>query len=137
MGTSAQFAKITADLLARKGEARPSDALTLVTSSTTSHEPDRLFNATPTPSNSECSTETIRFSADFTSPTARLSYRVSLKLTKSEFEKLGIVAVKRGINKQRILRLALDLYLEKLRKDYRSDCQCVSANTDRCCDKSD
>lgn len=137
MGTSAQFAKVTAGLLARKGEARPSDALTLVTSFTAPREAERLFTATRAQSKSQCSTETIRFSTGFTTPTARLSHRVSLKLTKSEFEKLGIVAVKRGINKQRFLRLALDSYLEKLRKDYRSDCQCISANTDRCCDKSD
>lgn len=134
---SGQFAKITPDLLARKGEARPSDALALVKSFATRHEPERLFNATTTPSKSECLTETSGFSADFTPPTARQSHHVSLKLTQSEFEKLGIVAVKRGINKQRLLRLALDFYLEKLRKDYRSDCQCVSAKTDRCCDKSD
>ena len=137
MSTSVQFAKITADLLARKGEARPLDALALAKSFAPRHEPERLFKATTTPSKSECLTETSAFSADFTPTTARQSHRVSLKLTQSEFEKLGIVAVKRGINKPRLLRLALDFYLEKLRKDYRSDCQCVSTNADRCCNKSD
>ena len=128
---------MTAGLLARKGEARPSDALALVKPLGTRHETEHLFNATTTQSKSACLTETRTFSADFKPPTARQSHRVSLILTQSEFEKLGIVAVKQSINRQQFLRLALDSYLEKLREDYRSDCHCVSANTDRCCDQSD
>jgi hypothetical protein len=53
-------------------------------------------------------------------------HRLSIALSAQEFEKLGIVAVKKSVSRQLLLRLAIDLYLEKLRSEYRADCACVA-----------
>jgi hypothetical protein len=127
------FAPMTAELLARKGEARPVGASPLV-EYTVRREP-RPMASPASPTRTERPANGSAFVADVV-PSAH-SHRISLTLTKSEFERLGIAAVKKGVNRQRLFRMAIDHYLEKLGNDYRADCQCMSADGDCCNAKLD
>ena len=53
-------------------------------------------------------------------------HRMSLGLTQEEHERLGIVAVKKGLTRHQLMRDALDHYFEKLASDYRAECACIA-----------
>ena len=127
------FAPMTAELLARKGEARPVGASPLVEYAVR-REP-RPVAPPASPARTERPVNGGAFLADV-APSAH-AHRISLTLTKSEFERLGIAAVKKGVNRQRLFRMAIDHYLEKLGNDYRANCQCMSADGDCCNAKLD
>src|SRR5258708_35045121 len=112
------FAPMTAALLARKGEARPLDSAGLARTSAARLEPQPSFAiSTDTPKSGVATRADVVFAPAEPSSAGR-SHRISLTLSEAEFEKLGIVAVKKIINRQRLLRLALDFYLEKLADEY-------------------
>jgi hypothetical protein len=53
-------------------------------------------------------------------------HRLSLPLTAQEHERLGIVAVKRGMTRHQLMRHALDDYFARLAREYRNNCACLS-----------
>jgi hypothetical protein len=53
-------------------------------------------------------------------------HRMSLGLTQEEHERLGIVAVKRGLTRHQLMREALDCYFDKLAADYKAECACIA-----------
>ena len=53
-------------------------------------------------------------------------HRMSLGLTQEEHERLGIVAVKKGLTRHQLMRDALDHYFEKLASDYKAECACIA-----------
>jgi hypothetical protein len=53
-------------------------------------------------------------------------HRMSLGLTQEEHERLGIVAVKRGLTRHQLMREALDYYFDKLASDYKAECACIA-----------
>ena len=53
-------------------------------------------------------------------------HRISLALSQQEHEKLGIVAVKKGLTRHQLMRDALDHYFEKLASEYQSECACIA-----------
>lgn len=120
---------MTGRLLARKGEARPAGS---AISGLAMERRDVVLNrdsTTLSPRVHEAS-ELNHFSAP--SPTTqRKRHAISLSVTDGEFEKLGLVAVKKRMNRQQLLRLAVDHYLRELDQEYRSECRCISA--DACC----
>jgi hypothetical protein len=54
-------------------------------------------------------------------------HRLSLPLTQQEHERLGIVAVKRGMTRHQLMRHALDDYFARLAREYANACACLSA----------
>jgi hypothetical protein len=48
-----------------------------------------------------------------------------LTLSALEFEKLGIVAVKKGVTRNQVLKCALDSHLERLKREY-GGCGCMA-----------
>ncbi len=54
-------------------------------------------------------------------------HRISLALSPQEHERLGIVAVKKGLSRHQLMRDALDFYFEKLASEYKSECACIAA----------
>ena len=150
--SAGKFAAITASLLARKGAAQPSAVAEfpktpILWSSTGRHNERRVDWAAPEPRHPEpqrpepvrleprpepTSSHQLRFSdadagvADLASHGEK-RHRISLALTAIEHEKLGIVAVKRGVTRHQLMRDALDCYFEKLAVDYRSHCACIAA----------
>jgi hypothetical protein len=128
------FAPMTAALLARKGETRPLDG---ARTSVARREPQPYFAiSTDAPKPGTAPRADVIF-APAKPSTAVRSHRISLTLSEAEFETLGIVSVKKAINRQRLLRLAVDSYLAKLADQYRSDCHCISENTNCCGGKAD
>lgn len=51
--------------------------------------------------------------------------RCSIKLSHEEYERLGIIAVKKDLSRQQVLRQAIDNYLEAASKEFRSQCGCL------------
>jgi hypothetical protein len=51
--------------------------------------------------------------------------RCSIKLTHEEYERLGIIAVKKDMSRQQVLRKAIENYLEAARKEFQSQCGCL------------
>ena len=143
---------MTAHLLARKGEAFPVDQLAAMNMDrrdvvrevqTPSPAPiqsvDRreavreILTPKPAPVVTQ-DTAKEKFSAASAAPRRRHS--IALSVTDSEFEKLGLAAVKKRVNRQQLLRQAVDLYLDKLEQEYRSGCHCLSPSA-QCCRGSD
>ncbi len=54
-----------------------------------------------------------------------------LTVSALEYEKLGIAAVKQGVSRHHILRVALDTHLERLRREY-GGCGCMAAGGPLC-----
>ena len=131
------FAPMTADILWRKGEARPLDSATRADSMVARREPQPFFNASNAASKPERLAPSNGLLASGETSTAGRSHRIALSLTESEFKKLGIAAVKKGINRQELFRQAVDFYLEQLAKEYRSDCSCISTRAECCGGKAD
>ena len=48
-----------------------------------------------------------------------------IALSSSDYEKLGIAAVKKGVTRQQILRMALDAHLGRLKREY-GGCGCMA-----------
>jgi len=172
MSAASRFAPMTADLLARKGEARPFNLLSTdkgaidrrdvvrefdasmlalplksaveASPSTRPEKPSAMNGVSIGPNESPRANGAARpasepgalLDAGFSAgklPAAR-RHSISLSVTDNEFERLGLIAVKKRVNKQQLLRLAIDHYLDKLAAEYRSACQCISAGP--CCSGS-
>jgi hypothetical protein len=52
--------------------------------------------------------------------------RLMVSLTPEEYETLGIIAVKQGVTRHQLLRMALDDYLEELVEECGRSCECIS-----------
>lgn len=146
--SSRRFAAITASLLARKGEAAPSIV-------PEAPRAPILWSNDPrvTPTEPRVSLVTKSERADM-SPVHDLRehieqemaqapemfsdrrplffdhgekrHRISLALSQEEHERLGIVAVKKGLTRHQLMRDALDHYFEKLAGEYKSECACIA-----------
>jgi hypothetical protein len=146
-----KFASITADLLARKGDASPS-GLVRPSKATLAWDAQRIvpemvsfspMHAALAQSVSRAPAEakvpahedehdsdtvpSVSF-ADHVPATADKRHRISLALTTDEHERLGIVAIKRGLTRHQLMRHALDDYFQKLASEYRTQCACVSGS---------
>jgi hypothetical protein len=112
---SAKFASITPDLVVRKGDARPwpqtSPAVHAPRMIVTGEDVDPL--------------ETDEIAA---APAAQDGIRrCSFRLTPCEYERLGIIAVKRNTSRQQILRQAIEEYLAAIELEYGGNCTCLGA----------
>jgi hypothetical protein len=54
------------------------------------------------------------------------SKRVMLRLSPAEYERLGIIGVKREMTRQQLLRQAIDHYLAAAKTEYQAACGCLS-----------
>ena len=101
-----RFAPMTADLLARKGEAGPS---AMALKPALAWLQDRLETAPPA-----------------TPPPAEKPHRIMVALSALEYETLGIAAVKKNTTRHLIAREALDFYFSQLAHEFHDQCRCVS-----------
>jgi len=108
-----RFAPITSSLLARKGDATPSAA-----------KPSLFWTraAAPPPPATEVSRPD---SLPPVPPDPAKPHRMMVTLSAGEFEKLGIAAVKKGVTRHQIVRTALDVHLERLKREY-GGCGCMA-----------
>ncbi|HKD21076.1 MAG TPA: hypothetical protein VKB71_03635 [Rhizomicrobium sp.] len=54
------------------------------------------------------------------------SKRCTLRLSSAEYERLGIIGVKREMTRQQILRHAIDTYLDQAKNEYQASCGCLA-----------
>jgi len=54
-------------------------------------------------------------------------HRMVVTLSASDFEKLGIAAVKKNVTRHQIVRTALELHLERLKREF-CDCGCLAVD---------
>jgi hypothetical protein len=54
------------------------------------------------------------------------SKRCTLRLSAAEYERLGIIGVKREMTRQQILRHAIDTYLDQAKNEYQDNCGCLA-----------
>ncbi len=108
-----RFAPVTSELLARKGDATPS-ALTVKPSLLWARPP-----VAPPPA-------AIPVQAPVPAPPPETAkpHKMMVALNAAEYEKLGIAAVKKGVTRHQIVRTALDLHLERLKREY-GGCGCM------------
>lgn len=117
---NAKFASITPDLVVRKGEARPWPQYESAVRS-----PPLAIRDDEDPLEADIVSE----------PQAAAAQdgirRCTLRLTPCEYERLGIVAVKRNTSRQQILRLAVEEYLAAIETEYGRDCGCLGGRSCR------
>ncbi len=139
---SARFASLTAGLLVRKGEARPSSVLAPMMATPMPsfmapvHSLGHVHEAearTPEPVlEPEIVREPRRVTASggpppggTTPPDCAKPRRLMVTLTPAEHETLGLMAVKKNSTRHQLLRNALDEYMALLSDEYGGDCQCI------------
>jgi hypothetical protein len=116
--SQAKFTPITSRLLARKGDAVPS-AIAVTPSGFWKRA------AVPPPCGQASAGEAGQAALPPVPPQTVKPHRMSVLLTASEYEKLGIAAVKKGVTRHQLVRTALDLHLERLQQEYAS-CACMA-----------
>ena len=113
--SSAKFASITSSLLARKGEARPwNQSLESAIEIEVPQIPTawRTEAAVPPP------------------PPPAKDRSCSLRMSAHDYERLGILAVKGGVKRQDLLKMALAQFLDSKAREY--GCACLGACNSNC-----
>jgi hypothetical protein len=113
--SSTKFASITSSLLARKGEAKPW-AQEAIFAPSSWHDENRPAISSPPPS-----------------PPGK-DRSCSVRMSGHDYERLGILAVKNGVTRQKLLKDALAQFLTAKAQDYA--CACLGA-CDRNCPSKD
>jgi hypothetical protein len=107
-----KYAHITADLLARKGEARPWPALTRA-EEMPEHRPWRPAVAPPPPT-----------------PPEIKERNCAIRMSAHDYERLGILAVKADVTRQHLLKQALEEFLASRAAQY--GCACLGSCNSNC-----
>jgi hypothetical protein len=109
--SNGKYAHITAELLARKGEARPWPALTAA-EEVPEHRPWRPAVAPPPP------------------PPEIKERNCAVRMSAHDYERLGILAVKADVTRQQLLKQALEEFLASRAIQY--GCACLGACNSNC-----
>lgn len=142
---SQRFTPMTSDLLARKGEASPSAIkpslfwrrppvaepprpqqprdLRLLPA-----EPPRDLRAVapePAVEPHEIDPVPANVVPPMVPPEGPRPHKMMVTLSHADYEKLGIAAVKKGITRQQMLRVAVDLHIERLKREF-GGCGCMA-----------
>jgi len=141
--SAAKFASLTASLLARKGEARPSEILPslsypppwpekanrppvlVVPAREVSRPAAEAYADTPEPERKERASAKAPTGKPPPPAPGPKPHRLMVKLTPSEFETLGLIGVKKGVTRHQLVRSAVDEYLALLVEEYAGDCECI------------
>ena len=128
--SQAKFAPITAALLARKGEARPWG----YEGTEIAAEPrEEFFSARPAaPLREDHANDASPAPLPFSFPQAGDGMRrVTLKMTQADYERLGLIAAKRDITRQRLLHQMLHDFLVSAAHEYGAQCGCIGGTCQR------
>ena len=119
-----KFAPVTAALLARKGEARPwgydgagtgpqpNAGFYSLHAAAPLHE-EHANNVSPSP---------IAVALPQTNDGMR---RLTLRVSQADYERLGLIAAKRDLTRQRLLHRMLDDFLAGAADEYGAQCGCI------------
>jgi hypothetical protein len=122
---------MTASLLARKGEAAPSletkRALDWMSDVARDVPRERIVRPPPV------TARHIHDAHPQPAPTIKKTRRIVVSLSDCEFERLGIAAVKKGVNRHELVRDTMNDYLARLAADMNGRCACLLAEGSTCC----
>lgn len=110
-----RFASITADILVRKGDAKPWHGIASA---------DLPPAARPAPLKRDVVEVAEPVHGDC-GPVRRCAIR----LTPCEYQRLGILAVKKDVSRQEVLRQAVEAYLAAAEQDYGRACGCLTGDS--------
>lgn len=110
-----QFAPITSALLARKGEARP---WVYGAANTQSHE-------TPFGQRPPRAVEFVSAPKENAGVTGEEVKKLTMRVSHTDYQRLGIIATKRDTTRQRLLHTMLDQFLATAAEEYGSSCGCI------------
>ena len=136
-----RFAPITSSLLERKGQARPLDirgarAFEFSRGAETFSEPALLEREDEERIQVEYE-KWMREQAIAAVPHGHHAddqpRRCTIRLSHAEYERLGIVAVKREITRQQALRQAVERYLAAAKRQYKAQCSCLGGACNGSC----
>jgi hypothetical protein len=116
-----KFASITSSLLARKGEAEPwraTDAGQDVPWPARALADDPITSRAAPKTTARTRKKSATDSRDKT---------CAVHMTHHDYERLGIMAVKKGTSRQRLMQLALEEFFGRTARDYASECACLLA----------
>ena len=138
-----KFASLTAELLVRKGEARPSQVVNFPLPHALAPRQRRGQTEEPAAGHALAENEPREERAPAEEPKPAASCReancgkpppptppgkprrLMVTLTATEFETLGHMGVKKGATRHQLLRNALDEYMALLGEEFGGDCQCI------------
>ena len=121
-----KFAPVTAALLARKGEARPWG----YDGAETGPQPNAgfysLHAAAPHPLHEEHANDVSPSPVAVALPqTGDGMRRLTLRVSQADYERLGLIAAKRDLPRQRLLHRMLDDFLAGAANEYGAHCGCI------------
>lgn len=144
-----KFARITPDILARKGDAAPSSSgdaarepvgaiplrMRIEREIAPPESPPLPLGGSPAAGDDGTSTKRFFYTPDDESAGSgrggeagihsEKPRRIVLTLTAHEYETLGLVAVKKNTNRHQLAQSALDAYFEWLVSEYGEACSCI------------
>jgi hypothetical protein len=116
-----KFAAITSSLLARKGEATPCGERTPLPWRTA---PPLAQAPEPAPKPASVSARPVSL------PEA--VKRCTVRLSPQDYERLGIMAVKKDVTRQQFLRSALARVLDEIAREFPTGCACIGGCGQSC-----
>jgi hypothetical protein len=144
MNQQPRYASITAGLLARKGDARPWSEASKRPLAWNTPEPMRLWDFEPAQAPEPPLTihagpppiaEPDHAHGDHPHHAAQDHKKCTVRMSHHDYERLGILAVKLGKTRQRLLQEAVDKMLGGITRKYGGNCACLSAED--CCQAND
>lgn len=123
-----RFAPITSSLLARKGDAVPSAAKPSLFWAREAPPPETHHHAVP----AREMPPPREVPPPREPPQGDKLHRMMITLSGAEFERLGIAAVKKGLTRHQIVRAALDVHLDRIKREYGA-CGCMAGECSAGC----
>jgi len=140
-----RYASITSGLLARKGDARPWSDASKRPLAWNTPEPMRLWDVQPVQTSEPppASTRAVpppvaeheHVHNDHAHHAAHDHKKCTVRMSHHDYERLGILAVKLGKTRQRLLQEAVDKMLTGITRKYGGSCACLGAED--CCQAID
>jgi hypothetical protein len=127
--SGSKFASITSSLLARKGEAEPWHEPLRKDLPWQRAEAEQSANWPPPagdPSTARAASKTATRARKKASPDSR-DKTCAVHMTHYDYERLGIIAVKKATSRQRLMQQALEEFFGRMARDYANECACLSA----------
>ncbi|HXL70616.1 MAG TPA: hypothetical protein VN935_05170 [Rhizomicrobium sp.] len=118
-----KFAPVTAALLARKGEARPWGYVGAQTAPELNARFYSLHAAAPL--HEEHANDVSPSPVAATGDGMR---RLTLRVSQADYERLGLIAAKRDLTRQRLLHRMLDDFLAGAAHEYGAQCGCIGGS---------
>ena len=129
--SGSKFASITSSLLARKGEAEPwrepprkDLSWQRAESGQGANWPALAPGNDPETGPSGASKPATR--ARKKSPEDSRERKCAVRMTHHDYERLGIMAVKKGTSRQRLMQQALEEFFGRMARDFAAECACLA-----------